>query len=124
MIDYALRRRFSFFTMKPAFESAEENDFAEYAAKVDSPLYHEAVKKIKKLDRTIRKDSALGKGFEIGHSYFVPKNISDIDDEFVRNVIEFEIIPLIEEYWFDNEEKAKEWTETLFQLIGEENDGR
>ena len=123
MIDYALRRRFSFYTMQPAFDKADQNGFGDYMENIQCKLYHTVIAKIKELNNVIRKDSTLGKGFEIGHSYFAPENKSDIDDEWVRGVVEYEIIPLIEEYWFDNDKKLDEWTKALYQAIGEENDG-
>ena len=124
MIDYALRRRFSFCTMSPAFENVAENGFKEYTDKIDCPLYHRIISEIKALNVDIRRDSSLGKGFEIGHSYFSPVDITVIDDEWVRSVIDYEIIPLIEEYWFDDEKKAEEHINTLYRALGEEHDGR
>ena len=123
MIDYALRRRFSFYTMQPAFENADKNGFSNYTQKIQCALYHTVISRIKELNNAIRKDCTLGKGFETGHSYFAPEDISVIDDEWVRNVVEYEIIPLIEEYWFDNDKKLDEWTKALYQAIGEEYDG-
>lgn len=122
MIDYALRRRFSFYTMKPAFVNADTNGFGEYTADIACELYHTVVAKIKELNNAIRKDSSLGKGFEIGHSYFAPEKKEDIDDEWVRNVVEYEIIPQIEEYWFDDDKKTDEWKKSLYQALGEEYD--
>lgn len=123
MIDYALRRCFSFYTMKPAFENADNNGFGGYMKQIDCKLYHTAVSKIRELNNTIHNDSSLGKGFEIGHSYFAPEDVSVIDDAWVHNVIEYEIIPLIEEYWFDDDKKTSDWTKALFHSIGEEYDG-
>lgn len=122
MIDYALRRRFSFYTMQPAFENADQNGFGAYTQDISCDLYHSVITKIRELNDTIRKDSTLGKGFEIGHSYFAPENKPDIDDEWVRGVVEYEIIPLIEEYWFDDDKKVDEWTKALHQVIGDQND--
>ena len=119
MIDYALRRRFSFYTMQPAFENADQNGFGDYMADIQCELYHSVIAKIRELNDTIHKDSTLGKGFEIGHSYFAPENKSDIDDEWVRGVVEYEIIPLIEEYWFDNDKMVDEWTKALYQVMGD-----
>ncbi len=119
MIDYALRRRFSFYTMQPAFENADQNGFGAYTQDISCDLYHSVIAKIRELNDTIRKDSTLGKGFEIGHSYFAPENKSDIDDEWVRGVVEYEIIPLIEEYWFDDDKKVEEWTKALYQALGD-----
>ncbi len=122
MIDYALRRRFSFYTMKPAFENTEQNGFGEYMKKINCESYHTIIAKIKELNEYIRNDSTLGKGFEIGHSYFVPMDINVINDDWVRDVVEYEIIPLIEEYWFDDDKKVDEWTKALYQVIGDQND--
>ena len=122
MIDYALRRRFSFYTMQPAFENAVQNGFGEYTQDISCELYHTVIAKIKELNNTIRKDNTLGKGFEIGHSYFAPENKSDINDEWVRGVVEYEIIPLIEEYWFDDDKKVEEWTNALYQALGDGDD--
>lgn len=119
MIDYALRRRFSFYTMQPAFENADQNGFGAYTQDISCDLYHSVITKIRELNDTIRKDSTLGKGFEIGHSYFAPDNKSEINDEWVRGVVEYEIIPLIEEYWFDDDKKVDEWTKALYQVIGD-----
>ena len=121
MIDYALRRRFSFYTMQPAFDNADQNGFGKYMNDVkNSKLYPKTIEAIKKLNETIRDE--LGKGFEIGHSYFSPEDPTIIDDSWVRNVIEYEIIPLIEEYWFDNDETLSEETNKLLQAIGDSND--
>ena len=116
MIDYALRRRFSFYTMLPAFEKADENGFAEYIQKIECPLYHSIIAKIIELNKAIKEDTSLGKGFEIGHSYFISDNIND---EWVKSAVEYEIIPLIEEYWFDNESELSKWKEKLYLAIGE-----
>ena len=123
MIDYALRRRFSFYTMQPAFENADKNGFGKYTKDVKCDLYKIVISKIKELNDNIRKDNTLGKGFEIGHSYFAPEDKSVIDDEWVRGVVEYEIIPLIEEYWFDDDKKREDWSKALYQAIGEEYDG-
>ncbi len=122
MIDYALRRRFCFYTMRPAFEDAQRNGFGEYTKNIGCELYHKVIAKIKDLNAAIRSDSALGSGFEIGHSYFAPEDTSVINDEWVRGVVEFEIIPLIEEYWFDDHDSVNKWTDALHEASGDSND--
>lgn len=122
MIDYALRRRFSFYTMKPAFDNADTNGFSDYTENIDCPLYHSVVDKIKEINLAIRKDTSLGKGFEIGHSYFTPAKNDVVNDEWVRGVVEYEIIPLIEEYWFDDDKTANRWISEFRQVIGENDD--
>jgi 5-methylcytosine-specific restriction protein B len=101
LIDYALRRRFAFFEMKPAlgnpaFRAAvEEAGGARLIALVDA---------VEALNDVIAADPALGRGFRIGHSYFCE---SEGDDNPARSIIRFEIAPLLEEYWFDDPVKAE-----------------
>ena len=123
LIDYALRRRFSFYTMKPAFAAADKNGFGEYVKPIDCQVYHSVINKIKELNIAIRNDSSLGKGFEIGHSYFTPEDVSVINENWVHSIVDFEIIPLIEEYWFDDDKKADQWKKAIYQALGEEYDG-
>lgn len=98
MIDYALRRRFSFFPMKPGFES---EGFAQYLAAKASPRLDALAEAVKELNETIRKDDSLGEGFCIGHSYLIGDG--DFDDDRIASIVEFDLIPLVSEYWFDNE---------------------
>lgn len=121
MIDYALRRRFCFYTMNPAFESSDTNGFSYYISKVTkSGLYTKAIKAIINLNNTIREE--FGNGFEIGHSYFINEKPDEIDDVWVNNIIEYEILPLIKEYWFDNDDTYNEVKNKLYLDIGENND--
>ena len=55
------------------------------------------------LNKEIEEDSNLGKGFKIGHSYFCNPSR---EEDWYKNIIEYEINPLIEEYWFDDDEKV------------------
>lgn len=66
MIDYALRRRFSFFEVEPGFDS---DGFIQYQNSLNSETLNELISKIKDLNREISLDKSLGKGFCIGHSY-------------------------------------------------------
>ncbi len=118
MIDYALRRRFSFYPMKPAFESV---GFKAHTEQVNCELFHKAVEAIKNLNTVIVGDKSLGKGFEIGHSYFCTDKPENITDEIVKNIIAFEIIPTIEEYWFDNETRLDTERQKLEALLGDNN---
>ena len=118
IIDYALRRRFSFYSMEPAFEN---KNFKEYENRVKCGLFHKAVETIKNLNSVIAEDKSLGKGFEIGHSYFCIDNPENITAEIVRSIIAFDIIPTIEEYWFDNETKLDTERRKLETLLGEDN---
>jgi hypothetical protein len=114
MIDYALRRRFAFYTMKPAFDST---GFKAYARDVQCELFHKAVDAVKSLNNVIRDDKSLGVGFEIGHSFFCFEKNDAVTAERVKNILIFEIIPTIEEYWFDNETELFTQRERLLRLV-------
>lgn len=96
MIDYALRRRFSFFEMKPGFESPQ---FEEYVKKLANPQLEKLVKAIIDLNKVIANDDSLGTGFCIGHSYLCNLGFHDS----LENIVEYDIIPMLREYWFDND---------------------
>ena len=114
MIDYALRRRFSFFKLNPGFMS---NGFIYRQKKLNNTKYDNLIKTIVELNRDIVQDDSLGDGFEIGHSYFCYKNIEDVTNEWLYSVVNFDIIPLIEEYWFDNKTKIEDWSKKLNNSI-------
>ena len=115
LIDYALRRRFSFYNVKPAFEN---DNFVEYQKKFNNEKFNKVIDSIKDLNKDISTDSSLGDGFQIGHSYFC--NLKNIDDITISSIINYEIIPLIEEYWFDNISKFKEWKNKLLGVANNE----
>ena len=118
MIDYALRRRFAFYTMKPAFN---DPTFKSQYENVSCELFHKAIAAVENLNKVILSDSSLGAGFEIGHSYFCKKP-EEIDDILVKNIIKYEIIPTIEEYWFDNADRLnteRQKLEALLDIDGE-----
>ncbi len=109
MIDYALRRRFGFFQVKPAFDSAQ---FTEYGEELHSEAFDRVIDSIKKLNKDIKDDTSLGEGFQIGHSYFCNMEPDTISDE-LRSVINYDILPTLKEYWYDNQEKVEKWKDEL-----------
>lgn len=108
MIDYALRRRFSFFEVEPGFAS---EGFIHYQNSLNSETLNRVILKIKELNREIAADKSLGSGFCIGHSYFCGQD--NYSDEWIRNVIDYDIIPMLSEYWFDDINKLKRWKSIL-----------
>ncbi len=105
MIDYALRRRFAFIALEPLFNQ-KFIDFL-IAKGVPKTFAEKITSRISALNNKILNDRNLGKGFQIGHSYFSNFNKNDVPQKWYTRVINLEIAPLLEEYWFDNEEKAK-----------------
>lgn len=106
MIDYALRRRFSFYEMKPGFEAPS---FVKYLQEINDPKLMDLVSAIKKLNEVINHDDSLGSGFCIGHSYLCELG-SDYD---LESIVEYDIIPMLREYWFDNDERFNQEAEKL-----------
>ena len=106
MIDYALRRRFSFFEMKPGFETKAFND---YISKWETPKLRKLIDAIIELNKVIADDDSLGSGFCIGHSYLC--NLDN--DSELENIVEYDIIPMLREYWFDNDERYNQETQKL-----------
>lgn len=117
MMDYALRRRFAFYSFKPAFKNPK---FIDYQESKKNKKFSNLIDAVEKLNEEIASDDNLGKGFEIGHSYFCTDE--DITDEWLNNVIEYEIKPLISEYWFDEPEKARNQIDDLKKTINKATD--
>lgn len=106
MIDYALRRRFSFFEMKPGFESVQ---FEKYVKKLADSHLEKLIKAVIELNKVIAEDDSLGTGFCIGHSYLCNLGFHDS----LENIVEYDIIPMLREYWFDNENKFNQEAQKL-----------
>jgi hypothetical protein len=105
MVDYALRRRFAFISLKPEFGSAKFKKHLVDAG-MDKDLAKRLIAGINGLNEEIRKDQLdLGEGFCIGHSYFCPDG-STLNRGWVEEILDYEIKPLLEEYWMESPEKA------------------
>lgn len=117
VVDYALRRRFAFEDLEPAFDNSK---FREHLLenKVDATTVDLIQKRMQELNEKIRDDAELGRGFEIGHSYFVPGNHEEITRRSYRwyeEIVDTQIAPLLREYWFDNLEEAEHEIQKLKQ---------
>ncbi len=108
LIDYALRRRFAFFEMEPGFDS---DGFIDYQKGLNSETFDELILRVKELNNEIKRDKSLGSGFCIGHSYFCGKEVCT--DEWLHEVVDYDLIPTLKEYWFDEPEKITRWENIL-----------
>lgn len=113
MLDYALRRRFSFYEMNPSFT---QDRFQTYQKKLDNKKFNNLIECVKQLNAEIMEDESLGEGFYIGHSYFCNLDKNDVDN-ILTEIVSFELIPLLKEYWFDEPEKVNKWTIRLMDAI-------
>lgn len=112
MIDYALRRRFSFFELEPGFDT---EGFSRYQKNLDNETFNELIERIKELNADIARDKTLGKGFCIGHSYFC--NCTVCTEEWLRAVVDYDILPMLNEYWFDDQQKFQKWENILHGIF-------
>lgn len=117
MMDYALRRRFSFFDVEPAFGKPQFKEYLKgYIS--DSSVVSKVISRFTDLNKKIadEENSGLGKGFCIGHSYFCnPPVEGQTDQEWYDTIIEFEVSPLLDEYWWDDKNKAEDCKKELMK---------
>lgn len=123
-IDYAIRRRFAFVSIKP-IELEEEHFNAELFRKVSELFianYDEYVESgfndgIKLIPAETLCEEYRPEDVWIGHSYFLMENDSE-----VKNRLEFEIIPLLEEYVRDGvlTNEAQETIDELYHILTSE----
>lgn len=114
MIDYALRRRFSFYEMTPGFDT---EGFKKHQESIGNDKFNKVVNAIVSLNHDIINDDSLGSGFCIGHSYFCASNPSTINDLWLENIVEYDIKPMLREYWFDNDSKYQMAVDKLLDSL-------
>ena len=110
MLDYALRRRFAFFDIRPGFNS---DGFKAYLDDLDSDQFASLISTVKQLNVEISEDDTLGEGFCIGHSYFCGIPAGKADSARLATIVNYELVPLLREYWYDEPAKVKEWAQRL-----------
>ena len=105
---------FAFFEIKPGFET---DGFREYKMSLDNDKFNKLINCVEKLNSVIASDESLGEGFCIGHSYFCNFEADKIDNECLYGIVEYELIPLLKEYWFDEPTKVKDWSNNLRSAV-------
>lgn len=116
MLDYALRRRFAFITTDPAFRS---DGFRQLMAKSNNVKFNKLIRRICDLNKAICQDELLGKGFMIGHSYFCLGR--KVTNEDLQRIVDYEIMPLLEEYWYDDSEgKVDMWRDRFYSVLNKD----
>ncbi|EEX13925.1 5-methylcytosine-specific restriction enzyme B [Citreicella sp. SE45] len=106
LVDLALRRRFAFVSLEPML-----NDYwAAWCADrgLDGDMVDLIRARLMALNDEISADRTLGPQFRVGHSYITPTEPLDDPKAWFRDVIETEVGPLLDEYWFDAPERATE----------------
>ena len=117
MVDYALRRRFAFIEAEPAFSSPSFSTYLQ-KRKGTSKLIDAIRHRMETLNGMIAADTAnLGRGYRIGHSFFVPAKDTVPDAAWYRDIVRYEVLPLIEEYWIDDPKQLGTAKDLLLQPI-------
>lgn len=110
IVDMALRRRFAFIELRPRLGE----DWVEYVGQLgyDPKLLEIYGQRVHALNEQISNDSALGRQYCVGHSYFTPTVELDptgLDTkQWWERVVDTDVRPLLEEYWFDRPDLADE----------------
>ena len=114
LVDLALRRRFAFVTLEPSLGEAWGNWVVRERGVAPS-LIGEIRRRVAALNEQIAGDARLGSQFRIGHSYVTPSVRLGPDGtrEWFGEVVETEIRPLMEEYWYDSPGDAGQAIEQL-----------
>lgn len=102
LVDYALRRRFAFYTMIPALDNPK---FIHDTEGYGNNRLLSLIESVRQLNKVISDDPTLGPGFCIGHSYFCFPKDMQLTDADVRAIVDYELVPLLHEYWFDPTDK-------------------
>ena len=111
IVDYALRRRFSFIDIEPNFETPFKIFLKENG--LSDKLIEHICTSVEKVNKHIEEDTNLGRGFRIGHSFFCTFDNKSDEKEWYDEIIQFEIKLLLEEIWFDNTDAVNQMIEIL-----------
>lgn len=105
IVDYALRRRFRFIPLGPKFNQKFIDLLSSQGFSKD--FIDNMISKINSLNGKIKSDKNLGEGFQIGHSFFCNNKKNKSENKWFKDIVNYEIEPLLEEYWFDDIEKSQ-----------------
>jgi 5-methylcytosine-specific restriction protein B len=100
-IDYAIRRRFAFVPVHSDFGSRFKKHLKSIGISQD--LINHISNSLTHLNKEIIEDVDLGKGFQIGHSYFCNYDKEQPEESWWKQIVDFELKPLLEEMWFDKD---------------------
>jgi 5-methylcytosine-specific restriction protein B len=117
LVDYALRRRFAFMTLNSAIDTPVFRNWLQ-DRQMDPSLIDLIIERISVVNADISDDTLLGERYQIGHSFFCPRgeDFAALTREWYEEIVKTEIIPLLNEYWFDNSNKAQEISEKLLAV--------
>ena len=115
LVDYALRRRFAFISIEPAFNERFLKHLHNNG--VEERFARKLISALESVNDSIESDKSLGSGFKIGHSYFCSSEAITQPSEWLRRILDLEIEPLLREYWYDDEKMCKAEIQKLRAII-------
>lgn len=110
-LEVALRRRFAFVTLKAVFNEKWRRTLQ--GSGVSEAMIDRILFAVDKINHKIVADFQLGPGYAIGHSFFTEKPEMIDENTWYANILKFEIIPLLEEYFFDRPEMVQSLIEGI-----------
>lgn len=116
LVDVALRRRFAFVGLRPQFNGAWSTWCAR-VGQLDGDLVIRIREAMAALNLDIAGDRALGEQYSIGHSYFTPSQTITNGQDWCASIVNTEIAPLLDEYWFDQPERAVKASKALLERL-------
>ena len=114
LVDLAFRRRFAFEELEPTF-GRPWRDWVSQNCEIDVNFLAEIERRLGALNQQIRDDHNLGRQFRVGHSYLTPSSVIPDPPSWFTRVVDKEIGPLLDEYWFDSPETAEQAKSALLQ---------
>jgi len=112
LVDFALRRRFAFATLIPQL-GARWRDWVSAQYHIDPAFLDSIATRLQQLNQQLSNDPTLGSAFQIGHSFVTPTQTVTEAEAWFRDIVETEILPLLDEYWFDAPEKVTQAQQLL-----------
>lgn len=112
-LDLAFRRRFAFEELEPTFNDVWMKVVKENVEQVTEGQLQKLRLNIEQLNGVIQEDPRLGKPFCVGHSFFTPAQVFDDLQEWLEDVVESEVKPLLLDYWPDNTPQVSNLCNTL-----------
>lgn len=104
LVDFALRRRFSFFTLEPQVNAVWVAHLKDRFRTIPGSYIDEAARRVRAMNEMILSDPGLGPSFQIGHSFFVPEKEASEFEPWFRSVVDSSVAPQLVEYWHNDPE--------------------
>jgi 5-methylcytosine-specific restriction protein B len=132
LVDYALRRRFAFIRLEPAFgrdefkdwlldQLAPSRDESGIATDQSKLIVSRIVESMSAINELITKEKSFGEGFAIGHSFFCTFKAGAVEtaERWANDVFAQEIVPLIDEYCIEHPKLGKQLKELVpkFEIV-------